>query len=112
LSSSVSITFPKSAAIKGRLAHITQDDDGYVVEVRLQNAATSQPGNAVWGDESDATESASETVADLAAKFAYHGIASRLKFAWMTWPEWPYTALKAYATQASASSTTHQIGFH
>jgi len=65
---------PESAAVKSRFtdlfARITQEDDGYVVQIRLHNAATPQPGNAVWGEEiADSIESASEMVADLAAKF-------------------------------------------
>ena len=41
---------PQSAAIESRFtylfAHITREDDRYVVEVRLHNAATPQPGNS------------------------------------------------------------------
>jgi hypothetical protein len=44
----------ESAAIGSRFTdlsgRITQEDDGYVVHIRLHNAATPQPGNAV-GDE-------------------------------------------------------------
>ena len=65
---------PESAGVKSRstdlFARITQEDDGYVVQIRLHNAATPQPRNAVWGEEmADSIESASEMVADLAAKF-------------------------------------------
>src|SRR5262249_11543756 len=46
------------------------EDDGYVVQIRLRNAATPQPGNAVWGEEiADSIEAASEMIADPAAKF-------------------------------------------
>jgi hypothetical protein len=110
LSSSALATVAESVAIKGRLAdpfaHVTQEDDGYVVQIRtLLNYGqrgvrnyrfrrirvgrwlpTKQPG------------------------FACDGIASCSKFARMTWPE--HTTLKAYAAQASTVwSTTHQIGF-
>ncbi len=65
---------PESAAVKSRFtdlfARITQEDDGYVVQIRLHNAATPRPGHAVWGEEiADSIESASEMVADVAAKF-------------------------------------------
>jgi hypothetical protein len=66
---------PESATVKSRFtdlfARITQEDDGYVVQIRLHNAATPQPGNAASAEEiADSIESASEMIADLAAKFS------------------------------------------
>jgi hypothetical protein len=65
---------PESAAAKNRFtdlfARITQEDDGYVVQIRLHNAAAARLGHAVWGEEiADSIESASEMVADVAARF-------------------------------------------
>jgi hypothetical protein len=53
------------------LARITEEDDGYVVQVRLHNDATPPPEDTAWGEEiADSIESASEMIASLAAKFS------------------------------------------
>ena len=52
-------------------ARIIEEDDGYVVQVRLQNEAASSPEGTVWGEEiTDSIESASEMIAGLAAEFS------------------------------------------
>jgi hypothetical protein len=66
---------PQSALDESRFtdlfARISEEDDGYVVQIRLHNAATPQPGKTAWGEAiADSIESASEMIADLAAKFS------------------------------------------
>jgi hypothetical protein len=69
---------PQFAAIKSRFndlfARLTREDDGYVVEIRLHNAATPQPSTR---SRATSIESAPEMVADLAATFCMPQIASR-----------------------------------
>jgi hypothetical protein len=50
-------------------ASISQEDDGYTVQVRLYDEAT--PENAAWGEEiADSIETASMLVGALAAEFS------------------------------------------
>ena len=52
-------------------ARITQEEDGYVVQVRLHNDATPRPESTAWGEEiADSMEAASEMIAGLAASFS------------------------------------------
>src|SRR5205085_192577 len=59
----------------GRFTHlfarITEEEDGYVVQVRLHNDARPSPEGTAWGEEiADSMESASEMIAGLAASFS------------------------------------------
>ncbi len=50
-------------------ASISEEDDGYAVQVRLYDQA--RPENAVWGEEmADSVETASNLVGALAAEFS------------------------------------------
>ena len=50
-------------------ASISEEEDGYIVQVRLHNRA--KPENAAWGEEiADSLETASMLVAALAAEFS------------------------------------------
>jgi len=65
----------QSASRKKRFTHlfarITEEDDGYVVQVRLHNDATPPPEDTAWGEEvADSIETASEMIAALADKFS------------------------------------------
>lgn len=52
-------------------ARITEDDDGYIVQVRLHNDARPPPEGTAWGEEiADSIESASEMIAGLAAEYS------------------------------------------
>jgi hypothetical protein len=52
-------------------ARINEEDDGYVVQVRLHNDAAPSPEGTAWGEEvADSIESASEMIAGLAANFS------------------------------------------
>ncbi len=52
-------------------ASITQDDDGYVVKVRLHNAAMPAPKGTAWGEEiADSIETAAEMIAALMERFS------------------------------------------
>jgi hypothetical protein len=64
-----------SATGEGQFTHlfarIIQEDDGYVVQVRLHNEAAPSPEGTAWGEEiADSIESASEMIAGLAARFS------------------------------------------
>ena len=64
-----------SATDAGRFTHlfarITQEEDGYVVQVRLHNDATPRSESTAWGEEiADSMEAASEMIASLAASFS------------------------------------------
>ena len=53
------------------LARIIEEDDGYVVQVRLYNDASPSAEGTAWGEEiADSVESASEMISDLAARFS------------------------------------------
>ena len=52
-------------------ARITEEDDSYLVQVRLQNDAKSVSEGAAWGEETaDTIESAAEMIAVLAERFS------------------------------------------
>ena len=52
-------------------ARICEEEDCYVVQVRLHNGGTPRPDDAAWGEEiADSIEAASEMIAGLAAKFS------------------------------------------
>jgi hypothetical protein len=56
-------------AIYASSCQITEEDDGYVVSVRLRNDAA--PENTAWGEEiADSIESASEMISILAERFS------------------------------------------
>jgi hypothetical protein len=72
---SMSICPVELSAGMGRFTHlfarITEEDERYVVQVRLYNDATPLPEDAAWGEEiADSIESASEMIAGLAARFS------------------------------------------
>jgi hypothetical protein len=51
-------------------ARITEEDDGYVVQIRLHNGGKRQADDSAWGEEvADSIESASAMIANLAARF-------------------------------------------
>lgn len=52
-------------------ARITEEDGGYVIQVRLHNDVTASPDDAVWGEEiADSIEIASAMIVELATRFA------------------------------------------
>jgi hypothetical protein len=63
----------ESGSDEGRYTHliawVTEEEDGYLVEVRLHHEM--KPANAAWGEEiSDSIETASALLHALAAKFS------------------------------------------
>ena len=59
----------KGARFTDLFASISEEDDGYTVQVRLYDHA--RPENAVWGEETaDSVETASILVGALAAEFS------------------------------------------
>ena len=59
----------KGSPFTDLFASISEEDDGYAVQVRLYNHA--RPENAVWGEEmADSVETASNLVGALAAEFS------------------------------------------
>jgi hypothetical protein len=52
-------------------ARITEEDDSYVVEVRLYNGAAASAEDAAWGEEiADSIEAVSEMIAILAVRYS------------------------------------------
>ena len=69
--SSIHLTRVSEARFTHLFARISEEDDVYVVLVKLRNEARSQPDNTVWGEEiADSIEAASEMIAALAAQFS------------------------------------------
>lgn len=63
-----------SAAVKCRFTHlfarITEDDDSYIVQIRLHNDVIAAPSGAAWGEVADSIESAAEMIGALAERFS------------------------------------------
>jgi hypothetical protein len=63
--------FSRTSRFTRLFARILEEDGAYVVQVRLDNHALGRAEDTAWGEElADSVESASEMIADLAARFS------------------------------------------
>jgi len=68
---SIQVSLTGHAQFTHLFARISEEDDGYIVQVRLHNEASSSLNDTAWGEEiADSIEEASKMIDGLATKFS------------------------------------------
>jgi hypothetical protein len=68
---SIQVSLTNRTQFTHLFARISEEDDGYVVQVRLHNETSSSLNDTAWGEEiADSIEEASKMIDGLAAKFS------------------------------------------